>query len=117
MGRRDLHRVSAAEDCREFMVITPPENCKEPYSNPVKGPVLPLKFTEVLTRLSANLLGGEPAVIPIALALWWRDRTQYQQERAWNGPELIEAMRQVAQSILERDAVASNRETEKSPCS
>jgi Fe-S-cluster containining protein len=57
--------------CREYLVTSPAENCKNPFANPIRKLPVSLKLTEALVRLSADLMGGEPRAVPLPLALTW----------------------------------------------
>jgi hypothetical protein len=62
------HRPSS---CREFLVTSSPVNCQDPGKNKVSAVPLATSLTEGLSKLSALLLGGDPQVIPMTLALDW----------------------------------------------
>lgn len=62
------HRPSA---CREFLAVSPAENCADPETRPVRNVPMPASVTEALSRLCATVLGGEPIAVPLALALDW----------------------------------------------
>lgn len=57
--------------CREYLVTSPASNCSEPGVKPIQGVPTAGSLTEALSKLSALVLGGEPRVIPMTLALEW----------------------------------------------
>ncbi|HKP95702.1 MAG TPA: YkgJ family cysteine cluster protein [Fibrobacteria bacterium] len=57
--------------CREYLVTSPAANCSEPGVKPIQAVPTAGSLTEALSKLSAMLLGGEPRVIPMTLALEW----------------------------------------------
>lgn len=57
--------------CREYLVTSPAANCSDPAALPVRLVPSAGSLTEALSKLSAMILGGEPQVIPLTLALEW----------------------------------------------
>lgn len=57
--------------CREYLVTSPASHCSDPASNPVRAVPTAGSLTEALSKLSALVLGGEPKVVPMTLALEW----------------------------------------------
>ncbi len=57
--------------CREYLVTSPAENCAQPGVLPASPVPTAVSMTEGLSKLSALVLGGEPQVIPMTLALDW----------------------------------------------
>jgi Fe-S-cluster containining protein len=58
--------------CREYYVTTPKENCVMPSpGRPIKRVAVPIQLSEALSRVAAEMLGGEPQTIPLPRALAW----------------------------------------------
>lgn len=58
--------------CREYLVTTPAEHCTMPSpARPVKRVPLPVRLSEALSRVAADVIGGKPAQIPLPRALAW----------------------------------------------
>lgn len=78
--------------CREFLATTPAEWCAEPGSHPVRTVPLAASFTECLSKVSAMVLGGEPQVIPLSLALDWAEANREAGQRRYDPAALMAAM-------------------------
>ncbi len=57
--------------CREYLVTSPAAHCGDPANKPIQSVPTAGSLTEALSKLSALVLGGEPGVIPMTLALEW----------------------------------------------
>ena len=57
--------------CREYMVVSPPENCADPYAKAIRRVPLSLRMSEALTHMWAALGKRRPELVPFALALRW----------------------------------------------
>jgi Fe-S-cluster containining protein len=57
--------------CREYLVTSPAAYCSDPGAHPIRSVPSAGSLTEALSKLSAMILGGEPTVIPMTLALEW----------------------------------------------
>jgi hypothetical protein len=75
--------------CRDYHVTTPPEWCADPRSFPVSNLKPQVAVPVVLTRLSADLLGVQVQMIPLALALRWAGDHPDFHRRTWPGKELL----------------------------
>lgn len=62
--------------CREFLATTPAARCDDPSVHEVRAVPLAVSLTECLSKLSAMVIGGEPQVIPLTLALDWAEANQ-----------------------------------------
>jgi Fe-S-cluster containining protein len=78
--------------CREYLVTSPAENCAELGRKPVVRVQVAVRLSEALTALTAKLLGSEPEVIPLALALEWAAAHREQGLRTWPARSLVEAL-------------------------
>lgn len=75
--------------CREYLVTSPASYCADPVLNPVRLVPLAIGLTEALSRLAAVLLGWEPMVIPLVLALDWAEEHLEEGRRRYDPVSLI----------------------------
>ncbi|MGA2260849.1 MAG: YkgJ family cysteine cluster protein [Acidobacteriota bacterium] len=78
--------------CREYMVTSPAENCAELGRKPIVRIQVAVRLSEALAALTAKLLGSEPEVIPLALALEWAAAHREEGLRTWQARTLVEAL-------------------------
>ena len=78
--------------CREYMVTSPAENCAQLGRGPIQRIPVPVRFSEALVNLTAKLLGKEPEVIPMTLALEWAAAHREDGRRTFDGRTLIEGL-------------------------
>lgn len=78
--------------CREYMVTSPAEHCAELGLHPIHRVPVPVRLSEALTLLTAKLLGTEPEVVPMTLALEWAERHRDEGLRTWDARTLIEGL-------------------------
>ena len=83
------HRPSI---CREYLVTSPAEHCAELGRKPVARIPVSIRLSEALSRLSARLLGTEPEVIPMTMALEWAAAHREQGQRRWEARLLLEGL-------------------------
>lgn len=77
--------------CREFLATTPAEWCAEPDLHAVRTVPLAARFTECLSKVSAMVMGGEPHVIPLSLALDWAETNREAGQRRYDPASLMAA--------------------------
>ncbi len=75
--------------CREYLVTSPASLCANPTSSSVRRVNVSVRASEALARLTAELLGGEPQLIPLTLAPDWAREHADDGLRAWDGKFLI----------------------------
>jgi Fe-S-cluster containining protein len=75
--------------CRRYLVTSPPENCAALGLVPTAPVPQAHNLTEALSRLSATLLGGEPTVIPLTLALAWAEEHREEGARRYDAAALM----------------------------
>lgn len=80
------HRPSV---CREYLVTSPAEHCAELGRKPVKRVPVSVRMSEALARVAARLLGSEPVVIPMVMALDWAAAHAEEGQRRWDARQLI----------------------------
>lgn len=78
--------------CREYMVTSPAENCAELGRGPIQRVPVHVRLSEALANLTAKLLGTEPEVIPMTLALEWAEAHRADGLRTFDGRALIEGI-------------------------
>jgi Fe-S-cluster containining protein len=82
-----LHRPVV---CREYNVTTPPDLCVDPVANDITKVPMPLPLTVPLARLTAELTGTPPRLIPIPLVPRWIEQHQDVRQGQWPGLELFQ---------------------------
>jgi Fe-S-cluster containining protein len=78
--------------CREYMVTSPAENCAQLGRGPIQRIPVPVRLSEALVNLTAKLLGTEPEVVPMTLALEWAEAHRADGLRTFDGRTLIEGL-------------------------
>ena len=78
--------------CREYLVTTPADRCGDPFAHPIGRVKVSIRLSEALSRLSADLLGGAPQLIPLTLAPAWAAEQREAGARAWEGRELFDRL-------------------------
>ncbi len=78
--------------CREFLATTPASNCIDPFLSEVRSVPLAVSLTECLSKLSAIVMGGEPQVIPLTLALNWAAENQDLGRQTFEAKYLLETL-------------------------
>lgn len=78
--------------CREFLATTPAEHCQTPDETLVRTVPLAVRFTECLSKVSAMVMGGEPFVIPLTLALEWAEDNREAGAKRYDAAALMAAM-------------------------
>jgi hypothetical protein len=78
--------------CREYNVTSPPAWCADPTAGPIARIPLPQPLSAPLARLTAELSGSRPLLVPLSLAPVWAAQNRGLNERTWPGPELFERL-------------------------
>lgn len=60
--------------CRDYLVTSPAEYCATPGKNRIRIVPMPPGLSAPLSRVAASLLGREPVMIPLSIAMRWVDR-------------------------------------------
>ncbi len=60
--------------CRELLVTSPAEWCRDMDNNPVRTLPVPFRIGTVLSLMWATITGGAARLIPLPVALDWADR-------------------------------------------
>jgi Fe-S-cluster containining protein len=59
--------------CRHYLVTSPAEYCSTPGKNLVRIMPMPPSLSASLSRVASSLLGSEPAMISLSIAMRWVD--------------------------------------------
>lgn len=59
--------------CREYLVVSPPELCKDPSVNDVNGVQLPVKLSDALHLFAQTLTGDVRGWIPLVFLMAWAE--------------------------------------------
>lgn len=76
--------------CREYLVTSPPELCKDPATNDVAGVQLPIKLSRALFRMGSELEQDKRGWIPLVfLFAWMKSGADPGAAFAGTGPEVF----------------------------
>lgn len=89
--------------CRELLVTSPAELCRDLVHNPVRVLPVPLRISTVLSLLWSELTGGPIRFIPLPLARDWADRHASDRSLVWRGTQLFERAIEMAWRFLLRE--------------
>lgn len=76
--------------CRDFNVTSPAAWCGQPYDHDIAKVPTPLPLSAPLARLTANLTGIRPQLIPLSLVPRWTAEHADLGEKRYPGPELFD---------------------------
>lgn len=82
--------------CREYSVTTPAAWCADPFRNPLQLVSMPLPLSVALARLTAELTGEKPVLIPLSLVPLWVKERQELRRRTWPGLDLFRRFLELA---------------------
>lgn len=57
--------------CREYLVASPPDHCRDPYVNAIQRLPLAMRMSEALTHMWAAMAKRPARLVPFILALKW----------------------------------------------
>jgi Fe-S-cluster containining protein len=69
--------------CREFLATTPAVDCADLRKKEVRSVPLAAHLTQCLSKLAAEMLGGEPIAIPLHEAFAWAREHEEDGKRTW----------------------------------
>ena len=81
------HRPAA---CREHLVTSPAELCRDTEKNPVQDLHVPIRAGTVLALLWADLNGGPVRLIPLPVAVQWARQHRSLLNQTWEGLKLFD---------------------------
>jgi len=100
-----IHEVRPSM-CREYLVNSPAENCKNPSSGRVTRLPISLRLSEALARTWASVSKGYVQVVPLILALEW---TKENESARSTGADSVQLLTTLLGHISD---IASKREQE-----
>ncbi len=80
---------SRPSGCREYLVTSPAENCSKLGEVVIRRLPLSIRMSLALSRVAARLLGGEPAILPLTLAINWAEAHEEEGLRRFDGYMLV----------------------------
>jgi hypothetical protein len=81
--------TSRPSGCREYLVTSPAENCSKLGEVVVRRLPISIRMSLALARVSARLLGGEPTIFPLTLAIGWAEAHEEEGLRRYDGYMLV----------------------------
>lgn len=96
--------------CREYLVTSPPDLCKDPSVNQVAGVKLPLKLSQVLFRFGQKLAQDRRGWIPLVFLMAWRQGGQRPGDHISGSGE--EVLRQFLKQLDEMSADENSQQVE-----
>jgi len=84
--------ASRPSGCREYLVTSPAENCSKLGEVVVKRLPISIRMSLALSRVSARVLGGEPMMFPLTLAIGWVEAHEEDAEKRFDGYMLVNAL-------------------------
>ena len=75
--------------CRDYNVTSPAIWCSQPYDHEIAKVEMPIPFSIPLARLTGELIGSKPPLIPLPLIPRWVSENAGLGQRTWPGLELF----------------------------
>lgn len=75
--------------CRQYLVTSPAELCRDPLSNPVEVLPMPIAAAGALLAASSECIGRDQFTIPLTLALEYADQHRDELEQTFEPDELL----------------------------
>jgi Fe-S-cluster containining protein len=75
--------------CRQYLVTSPAELCRDPLTNPVEVLPMPIAAAGALLEASSTCLGRDQFTIPLTLALEYVEQHRVELERTFEPDGLI----------------------------
>lgn len=76
--------------CRELLVTSPAEWCRDLVHNPVQSIPVPVRMGSALGLLWAELTQSVPRLIPLPVAMDWAERHHEDNQPRWEGTTLLD---------------------------
>ena len=76
--------------CRELLVTSPAEWCRNPADHPVAALPVPVRIGPALSLLWGELTEQPPKLIPLATALDWAERHHEDNQPRWQGTHILD---------------------------
>jgi Fe-S-cluster containining protein len=78
--------------CRELLVTSPAEWCRDMVANPVEQIPVPVRMGPALSLQWGELTTTQPRLIPLPTALEWAERHRRENDSTWPGTKLLDGM-------------------------
>jgi Fe-S-cluster containining protein len=78
--------------CREYLVTSAPQRCATLGRTTVDRIPVGVRLSEALSNLAAKLLGRDPEVVPLTMALDWARDHEEEGRRTWGARFLFESL-------------------------
>jgi Fe-S-cluster containining protein len=75
--------------CRQYLVTSPAELCRDPFNNPVEVIPMPVAAAGAMLRTAENLTGTPQYVVPLTLALEYAEAHRTELERTFASREVF----------------------------
>jgi Fe-S-cluster containining protein len=83
--------------CRQYVVTSPAELCRDPFTNPVEVIAMPIAAAGAMLRTATTHLGAPQFTVPLSLALEYAAAHRAELERTFASRELFpQAVRELA---------------------
>jgi Fe-S-cluster containining protein len=89
--------------CREYLVISPPKHCRDPYTQRIDGLPVSIRLSEALCWMWAQATNTSRQLIPLILALKWSAEHQSQSSIAAHGHEMLDMLLLYITEIAEKN--------------
>jgi Fe-S-cluster containining protein len=89
--------------CREYLVISPPKHCHDPYTQRIDRLPVSIRLSEALSRMWAEATQNPPQLIPLILALKWSAEHKSQRGIAADGHDMLKALLFYVTQIAENE--------------
>lgn len=78
--------------CREYLVISPPKHCRDPYTQRIDRLPVSIRLSEALSRMWSQATQAPPQLIPLILGLKWSAEHKAQRSIAAHGHEMLNVL-------------------------
>jgi Fe-S-cluster containining protein len=75
--------------CREYLVTSPAENCRQPSAETIRQVHVPVKLSQILYCFGDGAGNDRTRWVPLVLALEWTQARRSAPEKLFSGPELF----------------------------
>jgi Fe-S-cluster containining protein len=85
--------------CRQYLVTSPPELCRDPFTNSVEVVPMPIAAAGAALRMAESFLGTTQPAIPLTLALEYAAKNRDDLDRKFSSREVLgRALQELARS-------------------
>jgi Fe-S-cluster containining protein len=89
--------------CREYLVISPPKHCHNPYTQRIDRLPVSIRLSEALSRMWAQVTQSPPQLIPLIHAWKWSAEHKPQRGIAAHGHVMLDALLFYVMQIAEKN--------------